>query len=399
VFLQDGFRSSSHKLVSLTQCPFSCTEIIAYACIHCHFIQQNVYNNTSYTHRDLAQIMLREGDLQRLNGRYISSIQDYKSCLDIRQLLLDRWDRKIADAQFNLGLTYMSSSSELQKELAGGGNTNNDSISDTGVQTVVTPNAAALAKEHSKRGIEMQVECARTLCGIIAKLCGIEPEQFVQEHTTGNLGVVPSSMSSSSSSVKPVAGFKTTGLDDEDDVSSTAVASQTVSVLRKKVALLISSSATTTMDPVSADQVYDIQQVLDEIQETIDEAERSLDAIRQAVEIRTQAQRAAAFNNNGGGGGGSDDTDTPIFTSADGVTTSIGFGKPPPAADGTASSIGVLNTASTHSVAAATASTTTKPMMVIKKKAKRKEIDEDVEHSLKPPADHDTLLKRAKIED
>jgi hypothetical protein len=330
-------------------------------------------------HRDLAQILLREGDLQRLNGRYASAIQDYTSCLELRQLLLDPWDRKIADTQFNLGLTYISSSSELQKELAGRGSIND---CDTGAPTVATPNAAALAKEHSRRGIEMQVECAKTLSGIIAKLCGAEPEQLVLQQTTTSGDLEGPSAKSSS---KPVAGFKTTGLDDEDDVSLTAVASQTVNVLRKKVALLL-SSAEACIDGVSADQVHDIQQVLDEIQETIDEAERSQDAIRQAVEIRTQAQRAAALN--------AGDTDAAPITTADGVTTSIGFGAPPAAAT-LSSSTGGLSSTSAYAGAATSAAVTTKPMMVIKKKPKRKEVEEGGGSA--GPFD-DPASKRAKTE-
>lgn len=317
--------------------------------------------------RDLAQILLREGDLQRLNGRYASAIQDYTSCLELRQSLLDPWDRKIADTQFNLGLTHMSNSSELLKELAGGNNTNEGGED---AAPPPTPNAEAVAKVHSKMGIEMQVQCARTLCGIIARLCGVEPELLV-EQTPGYLGGAPPTPPS-----KPAAGFKTTGLDDEDGAALTAVASQTVNVWRKKVASLV-GAAQIPGDTASAEQVFDIQQVLDEIQETIDEAERSQDAIRQAVEIRTQAQRAAALSAN--------EAD---FTSPDGASTSIGFGAAPVGA-----SMAAAGEAAPLSSAAGG-----KPMMVIKKKNKRKEIDEEGEDS-KPAAMPSGADKRARYEE
>lgn len=259
---------------------------------------------------------------------------------------LERWDRKIADTQFNLGLTYLSSSSELQKETTATAPATTDDD-----RNPSTPDAALLAKEHCDKGIAAHVECAKTFGGILAKLCGADPEKLLSQVSTA----------------KPAAaGFKTTGLD--DDVVSAAVASQTLNTLRRAVTTLVAKQPPT--DTATADTVYDIQQMLDEIQETVDEAERAMDAVRQAAEIKAQAQRQAA-----GLSGPADGT--VARTSDDGVTTSIGFG---PAA-----------------AVAAAASTVPAPpqgMMVVKKKKKRSAEEMEDQDSKRAAADDE--VKRAK---
>jgi hypothetical protein len=257
--------------------------------------------------------------------------------LELRKIYLDRWDRKIADTQFNLGLTYLSSSSDLQKETA---NTSEDGSSHEHDGTPKV-NPAVLAKEHCEKGIAAHVECAKTFGGILAQLCGVEPETLLSEVSTA----------------KPAAaGFKTTGLD--DDIVSAAVASQTLNILRKAATSLVASNPPT--DTAAANSVYDIQQVLDEIQETVDEAERAMDAVRQASAIKVQAQKQAAALNGPADG-------TVVSTSEDGVTTSIGFG------------------AASAAAASATPSSSAKQtMMVVKKKKKRSA--EGTEEDSKPVA-------------
>ncbi|KAL7560631.1 hypothetical protein ACA910_001317 [Epithemia clementina (nom. ined.)] len=73
---------------------------------------------------DLAQILLREGDLQRFNGQYKAAIDDYTRCLHLRRRQQQQHQnngtplRSIADVHYNLALTYSllvveSSSSSL----------------------------------------------------------------------------------------------------------------------------------------------------------------------------------------------------------------------------------------------------------------------------------------------
>eukprot|EP00534_Pseudo-nitzschia_fraudulenta_P012286 CAMPEP_0201210830 /NCGR_PEP_ID=MMETSP0851-20130426/181069_1 /ASSEMBLY_ACC=CAM_ASM_000631 /TAXON_ID=183588 /ORGANISM="Pseudo-nitzschia fraudulenta, Strain WWA7" /LENGTH=569 /DNA_ID=CAMNT_0047499675 /DNA_START=77 /DNA_END=1786 /DNA_ORIENTATION=- len=303
---------------------------------------------------DLAQIHLREGDLQRINGNYTSAVEDYSRCLEI--LLKHNntrdednnpraLDRKIADTQFNLGLTYLTSSSDLQKELANSGGGNDNKTGDGGN----TQKAALLAREHCEKGIQQHVDCAKTFCGILANLCGVDPETVVSPATGAE------SVHAARPSAKPAAGFKTTGLEPDRPAGSAAAAaaSQTLNVWRKAVATVVAAHA--PPGPEDSLRVSDIVQVLDEIQETVDEAERSQEGVRQAAQIRLQAQQAAAGEDGGGG----------VVANPDGSTTTIGFG--------TAVAVTVGAAAASGAVGASSASA--KPvMMVVKKKKKRKDL-------------------------
>mmetsp|Transcript_5071 Transcript_5071/g.14965 ORF Transcript_5071/g.14965 Transcript_5071/m.14965 type:complete len:439 (-) Transcript_5071:21-1337(-) len=243
---------------------------------------------------DLAQILLREGDLQRLNGRYLEAIGDYEASLKLRQEFMGPFDRKVADGQYNLGLSYLSNSSELQK-----------------VENPTAENLK-LSQEHCQKGVKLYLDCARTLCGQIASLCATEPSTI--------LDCKPDS----------VAGLKTTGMDEA--ALATSDASQTLKAWRSKVA---------TMTPVEADdpRLADLKELLDEIQETIDEAEQSQQAVREAVQLKLNAQKA-------------------VVESEDGSTTQIGFGQP-----------------TLTAAAAAPAAAAAQPMMVVKKKKKRESDD------------------------
>jgi tetratricopeptide (TPR) repeat protein len=270
---------------------------------------------------DLAQITLREGDLQRMNGRYSEAIQDYQTCIKFRKMHLGQYDRKIADAQYNLGLSYLSNSSELQKE-------------DTSQPSELTIDNKKVGQEHCQKGIELYIGCAQTLCGQIALLCGVEPSDILEKMNHKQ------------------AGLKTTGLEEE---SSSSEEAQTLRNWRENVANLSPSEAGDLT-------VEDLRQLLDEIQETVDEAERSQDAVRQAFQMRIQAQNAAD-------GEGEE-------LGADGSTTTIGFGKP---------------TLSGGEVPPVATTAQAMPMMVIKKKKKKRDEDEDS----KPAA---VESKRAKTE-
>jgi len=303
---------------------------------------------------DLAQIHLREGDLERINGNYSPAIEDYSSCL---QILLRHTnttdendnvlnlDRKIADTQFNLGLTYLTSSSDLQKELTSDGDSNNNT------STPNNSNAAIMTKEHCEKGIQQYVECATTFCRILATLVGVEPETILSK-----VSKVGDSENVTADATAP-AGFKTTGLNDDDvkPASTTAaVASQTLNILRNAVVSMISSHSPS--DSKSMEYVSDIQQVLDEIQETIDEAERSQEGVRQAAQIRVNAQKQVSALSDASG-----DAFASVTDEDTGVITSIGFGPG-------SSSVSTDNKINTTTAA--------KPMMVVKKKKKRKDISD-----------------------
>lgn len=246
---------------------------------------------TSKLQLDLAQILLREGDLQRMNGRYPEAILDYEACLTIRKLWLPPFDRKIADAQYNLGLSYLSNSTELQKE---------ENPEATKLQ---------LSHDHCHKGVQLYLECAHTLCGQIASLCAVDHKTIV-----------------SPQGADADVGVKTTGMEPADLAMNHA--SQTLNQWRKTIA---------SLKPVEDDdpRLADLKELLDEIQETIDEAESSQQAVREASQLKHNAQKA-------------------ITQSEDGTTSQIGFGEP---------------TISEEVLASAAASA--KPLMVVKKKKKR----------------------------
>jgi hypothetical protein len=250
---------------------------------------------------------------------------------------LEPFSRKIADAHYNLGLSYLSHSGELQKE---------DTSSETNTRTTSDyANRQKLSHEMCRKGMECYVACAKALCGQMALLCGVEASSVLTNSTQGK------------------AGFKTTGLDDDAPVSSSD-ASQTLSVWRRNVADL---SPLEAGDPT----VEDLRQLLDEIQETVDEAERSQDAVRQATQMKVQAQNAITKSDEAELSGGT----TAINPWAN-ITTTIGFDKP---------------TMDAKPAAAAAVGQT--PMMVVKKKKKRDVTTTEGEDA-KPSAD----AKRAKTE-
>jgi hypothetical protein len=314
----------------------------------------SVRDRTDKVKLDLSQILLREGDLQRLNGRYAEAIHDYQTCLDLRtQVLPDLYDRRIADAQCNLGLSYLTSASELQKE-----------PSEEEKQTMDLAVRLQLSAEHVIQGVQAYIECSKVLCGKIALLCGADPTNLLDETST-----------------KQSAGLKTTGLDDDDDNNNAATAKAPsdatilLHVLRKRVADL------QPLEEGDAATVEDLRQFLNDIQETVDEVEPSQDAVRQASHLRVQAQQAA---------------DGQEVTDAAGVTTSIGFGP-------ISSNIAAANDNANPwahmpdtKPAAATAGDA-KPMMMLVKKKKKREPEGD---SSKPSAEdvEENAAKRSKTE-
>jgi tetratricopeptide (TPR) repeat protein len=209
---------------------------------------------------DLAQILLREADLQRWNGRYADAIPDYVHCLELRKRHLPPLDRQLADVQYNIGLSHLSRSTELQTH-----------------QEQLTPDVLQQAQEHCQQGIAWYLECARTLCGQIAHSCGVE-ESVVFKTTTGT----------------STAGLKTTGLDSAK--LAAAEASATLQAWQQNVACL------------ETKECSHLVELLDEVQETVRESEESQRAVRQAAQMKWNAQKE-------------------VVQADDGSTTQIGFGE------------------------------------------------------------------------
>jgi tetratricopeptide (TPR) repeat protein len=318
----------------------------------------------------LAQILLREGDLQRLNGRYIEAIADYEACLNLRQTLLqhqDPFSRQIADVHYNLGLTYLTSSSDLKKQLSTtdeASNSNDSRTNDAADPSLDAATRDRLSEEHRINGVYHYLECAKVFCGRIAISCCADPHEIITGIRIDEEGV-------------PRAGLKTTGLDDDhQETKSTSKESLELSSMRRRVAGL------TPVTPGDS-SVLDLRQFLDEIQEAVDEAAASQEAVRQASELRVKAQEAVAGA---------------VETDSSGVTMQIGFGAP------TMTTVaGVIEEAAPAVVASGNgnAKPAARPMMVIKKKKRQEPSSTSTEESSKPldlESSDTAVAKRAKIE-
>jgi len=241
---------------------------------------------------DLAQIYLREGDLQRLNGRYDAAVEDYASCLSLRQQHLGPYDRKIADAHYNLALAYGLQVAEARKDQ----HQEQEDPSGQPQQQHLSP-AQLESKLASLRGecYQHYLCCAKAFCGQIAFLCGEDPKEFFAKAGSD------------------LPAFKTTGEEEEAGGSgiSPKLASLQLQSFRKRASELTPSSVD------GKAQVEDLLDLLQEIQETIDEAETSEEGVQEVTQMKeaiSAAAAAAASPQKPGASGG------------DAVTTTTGFG-------------------------------------------------------------------------
>ena len=245
---------------------------------------------------DFAQVHLRAADLQRLNGTYDGAVSDYTISLKYRSATeLSKWSRKIADIHYNLGLVSFHHVATM----------NSAKESD--------PNAdLSLLEATRARGFKHYYECATTFGGIVAELCGADPDELVQQAENS------------------VPNFKSTGEDAEDEKEGDVkMISLKLEALRKCIAELdVNDDAKLDVD--------NIVSVLDEIQETIDEAESSEQGMQEVTSMKEQITAMVAAQG--------DDTEE--------ASSSTGFG----------------------SAAAAVSTATAQPLMV-KKKKKRTDAD------------------------
>lgn len=295
---------------------------------------------------DLAQIHLRLADLQMANGAYRSAMEDYTVALTIRTELLGKYDRKVADVHYQLGVTAMMLAAEGEKSL-------HPSIASTAAAQPDNPLVAALgaAVAEARREDELMgsdeirmlrldsvrhyLDCGRSFGGKVALLCGADPEEVVG---------------------KEDASRDTKG----DDAESTAyaTASKSLEDIRAKCADLangkkpaagVGGEKKTCNDDVSSceEALADILELLDELQETIDHTEADLRGVIQVHEMKVQMEeevRAADDIVGGQNQASGDDS---------GAVTTIGFAPPP------------LEEAATF---------VGRSMMVVKKKEKKKRV-------------------------
>jgi len=310
------------------------------------FLVSNTNNElTDKLELDLAQIHLREGDLQRMNGRNENAIQDYQSCLRLRKKskFLGTFDRKIADVHYNLAMVYMNLASKDDEA-----NSENEQSSNTAFAKASKAEDDAKVKEAKHlealhKSMYHYLECSKCFCGQIASICNADPKTFtaVAKDDADNVA-------SLKGEGKDVPQYKTTGQEDEE-MEDPKVASSKLQTLRNRVDALVSSSSASFNEEQNAD-VVDLCQLLEEIQETVDEAESATKGVQEVTNMKAEVAALAAADGEPG-------TD-----SKTGGTTTIGFGSASPT-----KGVAVAAAAASASTAA-TAASPARPMMVIKKK-------------------------------
>ncbi len=326
---------------------------------------------------DLAQIHGRLGDLSRHDGHYERAINDYEICCKSRREILKGekvWSRKIADVEYNLGMTCLSFAAEAEKKLLdeldnenkdGGKSTRNAAVSSIKAQPAqddestnkLTPEQISALREKSFRHY---VQCCRILAGMIAVICDKNPTEIAA--VDDNLEI--DALDKKCAAVPE--GTKTNGLDATSSVHDQVSAA--LVLIRERVSKLKPANAE------DEEGVHDLREMLDEIQETIDNSETDREGLRDLGIMRKKAEEEA--NNR---------EDANATSESQSGTTTIGFGKEQKTLD-IEGSAGASTSAFT-TTASQQPSAVAAPMMVVKKKKKKRNETQSTE---------DVDLKRLK---
>lgn len=283
---------------------------------------------------DLARIHTRLGDLQRANGNDLDAIPDYERALELRTCL-GKFDRSVADSHFGLASTY-AESINLDH--------NNDASMNGGEGSSAKK---GLTKEEvgqfREKSLDHYLACGVAFAGLIAMLCGEDPEK-VTSVEAGAAGTVAAAAASAT------------------NTSTSSIHSETLAILRERVS---------SLQPIKNednDKLSDLKEMLDEIQEAMDANEDTEQALKDVAVMKANEIKKHA------GKGGADGEERDEKEEEGGVTTTIGFGPPTVSAFAT----NALPPAASAPVA---------QMMVVKKKKKKPQQTQE-----------DASAKRAKTE-
>ena len=335
--------------------------------------EQEMYKDLTL---DLAQIHTRLADLSRHEGHYQNSLDDLHQAKTLREEVLtdaQKWDRRIADVEYNLAMTTLLLASEGEKNLVdkqdpqekessmnhdpmkammsammggGGGDGNNihgEDPNDTKV--VLTMEEISALRE---KAICHYVQCARIFAGIIGTCCNVDPNVLAEadesleyrEDSKVAAATTNTSKENASSSGEAMSSIQVR-------------ASKALEAIRTRVANALEKESIKEED---SDRVHDMKELLDEIQETIDNCEQDREGLRDVAIMKKQAEEEIRK---------SDD--------AEGVTT-IGFGSTSESNVAAATATSTVNSTTTIGFGASATSTATvassAPMMLVKKKKK-----------------------------
>ena len=269
---------------------------------------------------DYAQVFMRLGDLQKANGNYSGAIDDFTKCLELREPVLGRFDRKVADCHYSIGTCCLMYASESEKSPASA------EMQPTGVEiidNVMAAAATASANDQSQstlnqsqitelkeRGVMHYLASARSIAGNIAIMCGVKPSDDVDE----------------------LDAKKRT----PNDGNNSQKCSDTMGRIRSRVKDLVA------LQDFDSTTIIDLKEMLDEIQETIDAADETQEIMKEHVsKMKAQAEADAEGADSKAASGSNDSS----------PSTVIGFGA---------------------AAAATSAKAVSAPTMMIKSKKKKK---------------------------
>jgi tetratricopeptide (TPR) repeat protein len=225
-----------------------------------------VQNPTSDKLRaDMAQILLREGDLQRQNGANTAAVTDYTSCLSFYEnnTAIPKFSRKIADVHCNLGSVYFNLVVEAKKSPSEG----SDIVSpDTMTAALEERDLPAKIKFYRNRGFYHHYECAKALVGIMSVYVNVDPFELFKR-------------------VEVQQPSPTSFCDEQSDDYPKMIRAKLLS-LRQML-----TTFPKLAEPLSlqvSDDVNDCLAALEEIQETMDEAEASEQGVVEATAMKEE---------------------------------------------------------------------------------------------------------------
>lgn len=293
---------------------------------------------------DMAQILLREGDLQRQNGAHTAAVTDYTSCLSYYEnnVLIPPFCRKIADVHCNLGAVYFNLVVETKK----GADTQDMNGTTIEIQERDRP---AKIIFYRNRGFHHYYECAKTLVGMISELVQTKPYELFHRVETEHAARYSYCNERSDDYPKSIRA------------KLTKLRQLTITMITLK------SNCSVSWTVEDTDLIRDSLAVLEEIQETIDEAEKSEQGVVELTAMKEEISALVASQQDDVGNG---------------LSTATGSG----------------NAFGSASAAASTAVAQPINMIVKKKKKKRTEkesMDEDG-MDVKLPAKDDGNKKRMK---
>ena len=264
---------------------------------------------------DLAQIWLRQGDLQRLNGQYQQAVDNYQSCLTLRQQQQQQASenptttttpRSLADVHYQLALTY---SLLVGHESTRGDDSNTTTAKEDEKEAKPTAAAAAAAVEptdeeqepvvlpdqlHEWRQASLQhyASCAQLLT---QHACSALGGSSTAERT---LPVLPNVL---------VPHDNKTTKDDQKVSSSSSSAGATpttqevwqqarshVQALRDHVQQTQSNTNTDQQQQDDNDKDDSVLELLNDIQEIVNEALVSEEGLHQVTALKSEITAAAA---------------------------------------------------------------------------------------------------------